>query len=228
VRQEIEIAIRATLRDCLSALNKPIGEWRFRKAARSARTPLLVNIGASEIKLDGWLNTDVSWRSSLYLDLTKPWPVPEMSVARIYADNVIEHFPLLVGRRVLQYAFNALSPGGKIRLATPDVERTALAYLNDPDLTARHLDRHRRSGYAVHHPVDLLRVTFTESGHHAGFCYDWQALSDELQRAGFVEVERFAPGESDDPVLKNLESRTEPTEAATSLIAEGRKPVLLP
>jgi hypothetical protein len=45
-----------------------------------------------------------------------------------------------------------------------------------------------------------------------------------LIRAGFLDVERFAPGESNDPLLKNLESRIGPTEAATSLIAEGRKP----
>jgi hypothetical protein len=72
--------------------------------------------------------------------------------------------------------------------------------------------------------VDLLRVTFSECGHHVGFCYDWHALSGELHRAGFVDVERFAPAESDDPLLKNLELRTGPTEAATSLIVEGRKP----
>lgn len=222
--QEIEVAVRAIVRDGLSALNRPVGEWRFRKAVKNARGPLLVSAGAGRRELEGWLNTDVSWRGSLYLDIAKPWPVPHVSVARIYADNVIEHFPLLVGRRILRYAFDALEAGGKIRLATPDVERTAQAYLHDPDLTARHLERHRRLGYDVHYPVDLLRVTFSESGHHVGFCYDWHALSRELQLAGFVDVRRYAAGESDDPFLRDLEARTEPTEAATSLIAEGRKP----
>jgi len=226
MRQEIKVAVRATLTDGLSALKRPIGEWRFRKAARSAHGPLLVSTGAGSRKLEGWLNTDVSWRASLYLDLTKPWPVPPVSVARIYADNVIEHFPLLVARRVLQYAFDALEPGGRIRLATPDVEGTARAYLNDPDLTTRHLERHRQFGYDVHYPVDLLRVTFSECGHHTGFCYDWHALSKELYRAGFLDVERFAPGESNDTLLKNLELRTAPTEVATSLITEARKPKL--
>jgi predicted SAM-dependent methyltransferase len=224
MKQELETAARATVTEGLAVLNRPLAEWRFRKAVRNARGPLLVSAGAGDRKLPGWLNTDISWRASLYLDLTKPWPVRSASVAGVYADNVIEHFPLTVGRLVLKYAFEALAPGGRIRLATPDVEGTARAYLNDPDLAARHLERHRRFGYDVYYPVDLLRVTFSECGHHVGFCYDWDSLSAELQRAGFVDVERFGPGESNDARLKNLEARMEATEAATSLIVEARRP----
>jgi predicted SAM-dependent methyltransferase len=184
----------------------------------------MISAGAGDRKLKGWLNTDVGWRSVFYLDLTKPWPVPGASISGVYADNVIEHFSLKLGRVVLKHAFEAMQPGGRIRLVTPDVERTAQAYLNDPDLTVRHLERHRRAGYDVYYPVDLLRVTFSECGHHLGFCYDWAALSSELQHAGFVEIERFATGDSNDPVFKNLEARMEPTEAATSLVIEGKKP----
>jgi predicted SAM-dependent methyltransferase len=224
MRQALEAVVRTIVNNGLSALNRPFAQWRFRRAVRDARGPIFVSTGAGRCELEGWLNTDVSWRASLYLDLTKPWPVRSASIARIYADNVIEHFSLRVGRRVLQYAFAALEQDGRIRLATPDVERTDRAYLNDPDLTSRHLERHRRFGYDVHYPVDLLRVTFSECGHHLGFCYDFNALSGELDRAGFVDIERFAPGESNDPILWNLEARTEPTEGATSLIVEARRP----
>src|SRR5262249_18545105 len=153
VRHELKSAIHATVTDTLSTLNRPIARWRFRRTLRNAPRPLLVSTGAGSRKLRGWLNTDISWRARLYLDLTKAWPTPRASISRIYADNVIEHFPLTVGRRVLGYAFEALEPGGRIRLATPDVERTAWAYLHDPDLTNRHLERHRRVGYDVHYPV---------------------------------------------------------------------------
>lgn len=224
MRREFENALRVTANDTLSALNRPLAEWRFRRAVRDAQEPVLVSAGAGSRQLKGWLNTDISWRARLYLDLTKPWPIPRASVSRIYADNVIEHMSLRVGRRVLQHAFDALQPGGRIRLATPDVERTAQAYLNDSDLAARHLERHRRVGYDVHHPVDLLRVTFSECGHHVGFCYDWNALSSELHRAGFVDVERFVPGESNDHLFRNLEARMEPTEIMTSLVIEGQRP----
>ena len=224
MRQEIKIAAKATVHDTLSALNRPLAEWRFKRAIKNAQGPVLVSAGAGSRNLKGWLNTDISWRASLYLDLTKSWPVPRGTVARIYADNVIEHFSLKTGRKVFQCAFDVLQPGGIIRLATPDVERTVLAYLNDPALTAQHLDRHRRVGYDVHHPVDLLRVTFSECGHHVGFCYDLNSLSTELERVGFVDVKRVLPGQSEDPLLKNLEARMEPSEAATSLVVEARRP----
>jgi predicted SAM-dependent methyltransferase len=159
----------------------------------------------------------------MYLDLTKPWPVPPESVDRIYADNVIEHFPLLVVRSVLRHCWDALRVGGGIRLATPDVERTARAYLENPQLTAAHIDRHRRHGFPAEHAVDMLRVTYSYHGHHLGYCFDWAALSTELAAAGFVDICRYEAGQSDDPSFRQLENRHEPTEAATELIVEARK-----
>jgi predicted SAM-dependent methyltransferase len=221
---QVKVALRAAANETLSVLHRPVAHWRFKRTVRFASRPVLVSAGAGNRRLENWLNTDISWRAGLYLDMTKPWPVPSGAISRIYSDNVIEHFPLLVGRRVLRYAFEALECGGRIRLATPDVERTARAYLDDPDLTARHLERHRKVGYDVHYPVDLLRVTFSECGHHTGFCYDFDALSTEMARAGFVDIERCAAGQSNDPYLRELEARTESTEAATSLIVEARRP----
>lgn len=162
----------------------------------------------------------------MYLDLTKPWPVPPGSIDRIYGDNVIEHFPLPVCRAVLRHCWNALSFGGGLRLATPDVERTARAYLENPELTAAHLDRHRRRGFPAEYPVDMLRITYAYHGHHLGYCFDWAALSAELAAAGFVDIRRYEAGQSGDPTFSGLEHRHEPTEAATGLIVEARKAVL--
>ena len=159
----------------------------------------------------------------MFLDLTRPWPVPPGSVDRIFGNNVIEHFPLDVARAVLRHSYDALRAGGAIRLATPDVERTARAYLENAQLTADHLDRHRRHGFPAEHPVDMLRVTFAYHGHHRGYCFDWAALSAELAAAGFAEIRRYEAGKSDDPVFRTLERRDEPTEVATELIVEARK-----
>jgi SAM-dependent methyltransferase len=158
----------------------------------------------------------------MYLDLLKPWPVPDGSVDRIYGDNVIEHFSLEGVRAVLRNCCRALRPGGAIRLATPDLERTARAYLEDPGLTAAHLDRHRRHGYPAEHPADMLRVTYAYHGHHQGYIFDWASLSVELSAAGFSDVSRHDAGASDDELFRGLETRAEPTEAATELIVEAR------
>jgi predicted SAM-dependent methyltransferase len=159
----------------------------------------------------------------MYLDLTRPWPVPAGSIDRIYGDNVVEHFSLDAARIMLRYCYDALRPGGAIRLATPDLERTARAYLEDPQLTAAHLERHCRHGFPAHYPADMLRVTFAYHGHHRGYIFDWASLSTELSTAGFSDVRRYDAGHSDDPEFCGLEQREEPTEVATELIVEGRK-----
>ena len=214
---------RLLISDGLTAVRAPVLSRRFQRAVSGAAGPVKVNVGAGTVVLAGWINTDVLWRSAMYLDLTKPWPIPQMSIARIYADNVIEHFPLETARNVLRHCYSALGPGGAIRLATPDLERTARAYLEDPQLTAAHLDRHRRHGYPAEHPADMLRVTYAYHGHHAGYIWDWEALSSELAATGFTDIRRYAAGESEDPNFQGLETRAEPTEAATELIVEARR-----
>jgi hypothetical protein len=70
----------------------------------------------------------------------------------------------------------------------------------------------------------MLRITYAYNGHHLGCCYDWRALSAELAVAGFVGIRRCEAGQSDDPNFRGLEHRREPTEVATELIVEARKP----
>jgi predicted SAM-dependent methyltransferase len=221
---EVRAALHAVVNDTLTAIRAPWLSRRFQREVAAAAGLVKVNVGAGNVHLDGWINTDVSWYLPMYLDLTKPWPVPPGCVDRIYGDNVIEHFPLDVARTVLRNCLAALRSGGAIRLATPDIERTARAYLQDPQLTTAHLDRHRRHGYPAEHPADMLRVTYAYHGHHQGYVFDWAALSAELEAAGFAGVRRYEAGQSDDPEFGGLETRQEPSEAATELIVEARKP----
>jgi predicted SAM-dependent methyltransferase len=221
--EEIRTCAHAIGHEVVIAVRAPALSRRFQRAVASEQGLVKVNVGAGVANLNGWINTDVGSRLSMYLDLTKPWPVSPRSIDRIYGDNVIEHFPLHVCRSVLRYCWEALKDGGSIRLATPDVERTARAYLEDPQLTAAHLDRHRRHGYPAEHAVDMLRVTYAYHGHHLGFCFDWASLSAELAKAGFGDIRRYEAGQSDDVLFRCLEQRHEPTEAATELIVEARK-----
>jgi predicted SAM-dependent methyltransferase len=226
VSADVAQTARVLVSDALTAVRAPALSRRFQRAAAAAAASaglVQVNVGAGTVVLPGWINTDVLWRGGMYLDLTRPWPVPRQSVDRIYGDNVIEHFSLQAGRGVLRNCYDALRPGGGIRLATPDLERTARAYLEDAALTSAHLDRHRRHGYPAEHPADMLRVTYAYHGHHLGYIFDWAALSAELTAAGFVDVRRCDAGRSGDAAFTGLETRAEPTEAATELIVEAWK-----
>jgi predicted SAM-dependent methyltransferase len=223
MKAEFTHAARMSASQAITAVRAPLLSRRFQRAVTSAPPPVRVNVGAGTVRLPGWVNTDVLWRSEMYLDLLRPWPVATESIDRIYGDNVIEHFSLDNVRVVLRHCYQVLRPGGAIRLATPDLERTARAYLEDPRLTAAHLDRHRRHGYPAEHPADMLRVTYAYHGHHEGYIFDWASLSAELAAAGFTDVTRHDAGDSDDELFRGLETRAEPSEAATELIVEARR-----
>jgi predicted SAM-dependent methyltransferase len=210
----------------MAAVKRPQQRRRLQRALAGARAAGQVNIsiGSGLVDLPGFITTDIVWWAPRYLDIGRPWPMPAGSVNAVYGDNVIEHLPLPAARLALRNALAALRPGGAIRLATPDAEATARAYLDDDDLAERHLDRHRRHGFDVDHRVDLLRITYTLHGHERGYIYDETSLTAELLRAGFGQVRRHLAGQSDLEVFRGLERRSEASECQTELILEAVRP----
>jgi len=202
------------------AVHGPVGRARLRRALATPPQPFRLELGSNGRRA-GWLVTNASWRARYFLDVTQPWPIEPGSVDLVFADNMIEHVPLGSGRAMLQQAHAALRPGGTIRLATPDVEMAARLYLGeDEEKAAAVLGMHRRLGRVAEHPVDLLRVPFTEYGHHLGYLYDEASLGAELKRAGFHSVRRCETGESTHPDLRNLENRGD-EESFVQLVLEA-------
>jgi hypothetical protein len=82
------------------------------------------------------------------------------------------------------------------------------------------------------HPVDLpaaavvVNSLFHDHGHQ--FLFDEPALGLLLRQAGFTDVQRRAPGESDDPRLRGLEQHQlvigDEANAYETLVLEARKP----
>jgi predicted SAM-dependent methyltransferase len=181
-------------------------------------------VGAGSTSLPGWLNTDIDGSAAYVLDATRRWPVPEGSVAYIFRDNFIEHMTLPDVRAFLMNARGAMAPAARMRLVTPDVATTARLYLEGGPEADALIERHRRNGYQMTYPVDLLRVLFAESEHWLGYCFDEASLRNELETAGFEKVCRYRVGESDDPVLWALEIRAEPVEDTMQLVLEALAP----
>jgi predicted SAM-dependent methyltransferase len=221
----VKQAVSPYVHTTLSRLVRPSRQRSFQRQVADARAagPVKVNIGAGRKPVEGWINTDIVWQADAYLDITQPWPVPDGSVDFVYADNVIEHVTLQVGRAVFRHAFAALRPGGVFRLATPDVEAVARQYLENGELAQAGMERNRERGKNFVHPVELIRETFVGAKHYLGFCYDFASISAEMEQVGFV-VERVPAGTSASPELTGLEVRMHPAEQATALIVEGRKP----
>jgi predicted SAM-dependent methyltransferase len=217
-------SIRSTISMILTRLNQPIGRYKFKKALEKAQEPLRIEVGAWNTRREGWISTDVHWRSQTYLDATRKWPVADNSVDYIYADNVVEHLTLEQNRFFFEESQRVLRPDGRIRLVTPDISALARLYLASPEDSRPLRDELLREGYSIHHQVDLLRFAFQDDGHHEGYLWDLGSLSDELLRAGLTGVSVHEAGSSLYQELSGLEARVGTPVANICIVVEAMKP----
>lgn len=215
---------RKLIQGILNKVHAPIGRHNLqRRIRRNGDADLWLEIGAWTTNRPGWTATDVSWRASNFLDLSRPWPIPSGSTMYVFADNVVEHLSLKDNRLMLREAFRVLKSHGTIRLVTPDIESLVQLYLNGlPAADALHAEL-TRDGYLVQHSVDLLRFAFQDDGHHDGYLWDLNALGNELTAAGFSEVRRCDLGQSNDPNLRNIDGRSHSQIGKVMLIVEATK-----
>ncbi len=90
-----------------------------------------VNLGCGSVFHPDWINLD-SIPASDHVrrwDIRKPLPFASGQVDVCYASHVLEHLPRSSARDFLQECHRILAPGGIIRLAVPDIESIASAYI---------------------------------------------------------------------------------------------------
>jgi hypothetical protein len=209
-------------RDALHAANVPLATARLRRSIRSLARPIALEVGATGPR-PGWLTTDTAGRTRHHLDPSRRWPFEDGSLSFVYADNVIERLTLGRGRIFLFEAHRCLAPGGTLRVATPDIARHVELYLaGQPAMSSAVASGYRSAGVTVEYPIDLVRAPIGGVGHHHGYVYDFEALADELQRAGFSRIVQEPMGQSDHPQLVGLERRSEPG-AEAQLVVEATR-----
>jgi predicted SAM-dependent methyltransferase len=182
-----------------------------------------LQLGAGGHPLAGWLNTDLHDYGRpdelVYLDVRKPFPLPDASFEVVYSEHMLEHLSYADGQHCLRESFRVLRPGGKIRIATPSLERLADLY-DEGDLQERYLswaakmlDPELRAPL----PGAVLNNFFRSWGHR--FIYDPQTLRHALGEAGFVDVQERPVGELE----RHLAEEPEFNEYET-FVLEARRP----
>lgn len=150
-------------------------------------------------------------------DCTRPFPLPDGSVARVHCEHMIEHLPLADGIAWLREMRRLLKPEGVLRVTTPDLERYVTGYL-DPEqkFYREHQQHHRDVGMEKHLGLTsiperrawMINQIFRYYGHQ--WIYDLEELRHAAVEAGFPPeaVKAQAFGSSLDPALGALD-RTE-------------------
>src|SRR5258708_7823033 len=82
----------------------------------NSQEPRILNLGGGSVLFERWLTADVDPRSDVYLDVTRPLPLPDKSVDVVYSEEVIEHISQERGHAMLRECVRILKPGGVLRL----------------------------------------------------------------------------------------------------------------
>jgi predicted SAM-dependent methyltransferase len=216
-----------------------LARWRWRLQRGSliraylatAETPKL-HLGSGTNPLEGWLNTDLrpGRPGTVLLDARERFPLPDRAFDFVFAEHMIEHLSLADGIACLQECLRVLRPGGRIRVATPSLERLTALFAADQNDEQRQYVAWATDRFlpqlGVYEPGFVLNNFFRSWGH--SFIYDPRTLAYALERAGFEEPRELEPGRSESPELAGLEGHgrligSEPN-AFETIVLEARRP----
>lgn len=189
--------MRRRLRALLGLLRRRRAISRYLRAHDAPR----LHLGAGENVLPGWLNADLhdyGRRDLVYLDARRPFPLPDESFESVFSEHMLEHLTYSEGLACLRECRRVLRPGGRIRVATPSLQKLAGLYDTElSDVQRRYLAWATESfvpdaGEAL--PGFVVNNFVRAWGHQ--FVYDRDTLGHALRTAGFVDIEERRVGDS--------------------------------
>lgn len=159
-----------------------------------------------------------------YANVAKGLRYESNSIEFIYSSHMIEHLSRSQGLRLLRECSRVLAPGGRVRLATPDLRDIAAAYIgrdSPPGSPAVTADAFMRTlnMYCEDETSGIKgQIKKHVSGAWHQWLYDAESLAALMQEGGLIDICSRGYREGAVPDLDVLEHRPE------SLFMEGTKP----
>lgn len=212
---------------------KGLTAFRRRRIVRdyvAKHTVRKLQLGSGLKLMAGWLNTDCSlvFKSPCFLDVTRPFPIEDAQFDYVFTEHLIEHLTFKEGQNLLRESFRVLKPGGKIRVACPDMEKLTSLYQEPKTPAQQHYIKHyvdsSLADIGIYNECFVINNFVRNWGHK--FIYDEQTMRLAMERVGFKNAVRCEVCVSTDPVYQNLESHEPGYEAKVfeTIVMEARKP----
>jgi predicted SAM-dependent methyltransferase len=199
--------------------------WRNdrNQAARllASRRDLNLHLGCGTRITPGWVNIDAFEQPQLDLrwDLRDRLPCEAGVASLVYSEHVLEHFEKEDADTLLREVFRLLVPGGRIRIGVPAAGRYLRHYVGADQDFFHALRTIGSPVQPLDTPLKVINQMFRMGGAHR-FAWDFDTLSQELARAGFVQIGQWASGESSRADL----CLDDPAHALETLYVEADKP----
>ncbi len=167
--------------------------------------PRRLHLACGRVHLDGWVNIDENPGPAVDLtwDLRLGVPGRDGSAEIVYCEHFLEHLSPSDGVAFLRDCRRVLRPGGTLRIAMPSLgvilDRVAAGRWRDQDWLTWPGFQH------VSTRAEMLNMVFREWGHQ--WMYDEEELTRRLKEAGFDQFSFVTWGESQNPLLRKLETR---------------------
>ena len=166
-----------------------------------------INLGSGHWKLEGWVNVDIDAESEpdVCANLAGGLPFASGIAGLMHTEDFIDQLELEKAKEFLDECHRILAPGGVLRVLTPDMQKLAYLYLNEPDK----LEDLWKNNVGVPLSLDTAGEIFNIGMRFAGhtFLYDAQTFKALASRCGF-DARQVTCQHSDIPELRGLDLRS--------------------
>jgi predicted SAM-dependent methyltransferase len=174
-----------------------------------------LQIGSGGTILEGWLNTDLILENSFvtHMDAGKRFPLEDNSFDFVYSEHLFEHLTYAQQCNYLAESFRILKPGGKIRIATPNIEfLLKLGGNNISDLERKYLvwnSKHFLNESSCNYEesdslyVYVINNYFKAWGHQ--LIHSKNSLEELVKKHSYINIKFEHVSQSESHELRNLE-----------------------
>lgn len=175
-----------------------------------------LQIGCGSNILEGWLNTDLNGTETIaYLDAGERFPIESGTFDFVYSEHLFEHLKVEQQLNMLKESYRILKKGGLMRIATPSLEFLYKLYA-DPNT----LENKQYVNWAIENIPILKAVNDLIIDTEEHYCYvinnffkawghqiihNFSSIKKLALQCGYSQVRRCNVGESNMPILRNIE-----------------------